>query len=466
MTWLRYDETEHIQQAATDKKEILKNKNMLHAVKKVADNLSITKDIAKLMFESIWTSKGYDEEHSEHKSDWVSTMARRFRNICRCTQQACSGKKPASWTSDLPWMQEDASAASSSSAAPKLAQPSSVDDFFFGWSEELRKAWRQAIKGHDRGPREVCVNFKKPEDAKPTDAMIGVWSDGMCRAIAQYTVEDHAVPHHGKKTTTVHHWEGEHETTKNRLTVSLRKDRSLLSTLDEQGRMVCMMKVSVYGGEDEEHQEQALKAMTIIGIAYAADKITRAELYGERDKVLISLGVTKKGARPTRTVKSKEINDDGTKAASKSRGKSCGKALPKKAATVKKEQPDGATSKKKAKTNVGDTVPGKTKGQKKSDEGEEEEQDEMGSKKCEEPDAQETKDERPAAALAIMKKPAAAPPMKKKPCMSVAAIAEIQEDESENEMAIIEFKFTPPQNLTILSLRFSFFEASNLNPNI
>ena len=144
--------------------------------------------------------------------------------------------------------------------------------------------------------------------------MIAVWEDGMQRAIPAITVGRYSqmrVAPYSKETK----WEEkglvfrmEHSITHHSLEVRPRTDRSLLMSMYEQGSQVCMINVDRF--KESKSEDERLKIcfgiMKKICVMYSKDKLTKKELYPQRDKAFKEHPEAEHARAQKRTMETKE----------------------------------------------------------------------------------------------------------------------------------------------------------------
>ena len=71
--------------------------------------------------------------------------------------------------------------------------PPRKEEYFFGFSKEMMKAWRSKI-GNDKSRPEMCDEITMGPDDDDTKPVIAVWSDGMQNPVSQLTVGESPIP--------------------------------------------------------------------------------------------------------------------------------------------------------------------------------------------------------------------------------------------------------------------------------
>ena len=328
VSWIRYDEASKVQKSNTDASLIQPHIEFIEDVHEVAPNLSLNKVPCQVAFRQIFEKKGFDRviPGEDMKEDWVMTMTMRVRNMLRATQQACRQSPPPSWTLAFSWMAEgqpglealvavgdeegeggaeqarikDAVAAPIKDGAetPKRAKDHDIEGdivWKFEWSEEHGSVYRWNSTDPHAIPQ-VAERREEPKSGNDDDEMLFTWQDGMARTFDDVTLKAYRSwqeVHNGTASSTNYIYEGEHATSHNRLIVKFQKDRGLLVTLWEQGKMVCMVQVSDFGGEEASHKDAAANVMKKLALQFETGKLARGDLYPERDKELAKYGITK-----------------------------------------------------------------------------------------------------------------------------------------------------------------------------
>lgn len=286
IVFLKYDECKRSQKARVDKQEIQRQAPLLGALHDANPNLSFTKVVSEKAFRQVYTEKSLGDSH--HEDDWSSTMSLRLRNMCRAVMQACRGGRTPQWAECLPWVGvAESPGAGGESRSRKRSRKSESREtkkedverggsgteasgpdecvWFYGWSDEAKKAWRQ-----DEAKRkfEWSLGLQEPPDCSEHDAMIAKFRDGTKHPVAERTVSQHraaseAARAKGNKVSGVL-WEGEHMMTHNKLCIKMKPDRAWLCVLEEQGKQVCGMRISILGGEETKHFDEAQQYMVTL----------------------------------------------------------------------------------------------------------------------------------------------------------------------------------------------------------
>lgn len=103
--WLVYDECAKVEDAKVLPAEIKKAKELLSALQKMQHNISFNKVLVRDGITLLAESCEYWEMKAELRPDYVETMTRRLRNLCRAVWQHRNGN--AEWARDLPWCGEN-----------------------------------------------------------------------------------------------------------------------------------------------------------------------------------------------------------------------------------------------------------------------------------------------------------------------------------------------------------------------
>jgi hypothetical protein len=291
--------------------------------------------------------------------DWVETLQRRIRNLCRVTSQAVI-KNNASWLSMLPWHQladgasdeegeeedppEDDEAVDAEEEANSKSEGGDVDSdeaalvlakkavakkpaaavrevhggsakVVYGFSKELMLPWRE-VPG---GDREVGLPCKIPKKINCTDKVSAEWPDGSIAKLpisyGELQALDVERKHGGPQPGNL--LELEVAATKHKLSILQKVDRHLLLIITEQARQICMVKVSLFGEvkdetarlkNDDPVLKRALDFMSMLAKEYAAGNVRRTELADKRNEMLTKMGITGKKRKMVEKAGKDEIN--------------------------------------------------------------------------------------------------------------------------------------------------------------
>ena len=110
----------------------------------------------------------------------------------------------------------------------------------YGWSEELRLAYRL----NSEGKRELSMPFRG-DDEDPLGPLICHWSDGDMWRCPGMTIAMYLETRH--KVAESKFWEGSHDVTNHNLTVEQKCGRTLLILLKEQTRKILQVHAQWWG---------------------------------------------------------------------------------------------------------------------------------------------------------------------------------------------------------------------------
>lgn len=316
-SFLKYDEAEKVGDARTDAKQIAAASAVLASLHGLSAKLSFKRSEVATAIERLFDC--HCEQWGtrfEHKADFSAIMTRRVMNICRVVSQGDGKTKRPDWCCTLPWRQNDVAEsaavgaddggdivdgesaeevdeeeASEEPPSPPLvavmrkpaAQAAAQPQYFFGWAQDLKNAFRQLPNQR----KELAIEIA-PNAGSLTEPIVAVFKDGSRSTIADITYEEYldamACP---RKRVAEDHWSGEHITTKHALKIRTRADRGLLISLYEQGRQVCQVDVKKWDpAEGEVGTARAIEFMLPIATKYMNDLVERSALYALRDELL------------------------------------------------------------------------------------------------------------------------------------------------------------------------------------
>jgi len=329
-----YDEAETVTTAKTNPKLIVKAYPMLDILHNAQANLSFPKSIGSngivdIMDEEEVSWFGIKEEL---RADYKLTMTRRIVNLCRVVNNGSGGG--ADWAISLPWkvqarqqegtQQQDGQARQQEGTqqqdGPGQQEGTQQQDgqegtqqqdgqghdsqldgcaqrvYSYGFDPEHRKAFRT-----EAGPKsakhlpEFAKPIEMPADADDADPIIAEWHDGHTALIHDLTVGQWKAQAEARTNTpgsVASVWEGTHSITHHALKVKPIADRDPwgLMILQEQGRQVCQVLISIFDKDQALATTQAGEIMTGIAEMYAENQILTHQLYATRDSLLVKLG--------------------------------------------------------------------------------------------------------------------------------------------------------------------------------
>ena len=96
---IKYAETDTVSEAPIMEEQILGQVDVLKAVRRFQSNMSLRKTAVQKSLKSLLKEKAQEwQMEKKHRDDWVSTMTKRIRNICRASMQvARKGAKRPKW---------------------------------------------------------------------------------------------------------------------------------------------------------------------------------------------------------------------------------------------------------------------------------------------------------------------------------------------------------------------------------
>ena len=272
-------------------------------------------------------------------ADWHKTMRARLRNMCRAVTQGQLKSPKADWVAALPW----ASAAEGETPESVIVQVSAVDlvplnehdlrdlpeiqepagraageegtkqsQWTFGMQEELQLPWRLR-QGQPEADKEIGMWAGPAVQGNDSSFMIAEFPGG----------EKHLMPITvamlAKKTRSAEIlWQGEHNVSKNTVTLHQKVDRKLYIIMMEQGKQVCMVSTRTLGPVtnhaerlplDDPTLKRAIAMMAEVGQAYCDGRVQRADLLKHRDKVLVKYDKQQKKEMAASKAKQAEDGD-------------------------------------------------------------------------------------------------------------------------------------------------------------
>jgi hypothetical protein len=333
-------------------KGIFGNLKLLEALQKLQGNLSFAKVPMKSALKEVYEKKLAQERAAgtggwatrmtpKEVEDWVETLQRRIRNMCRVTSQAII-KQNAVWLAELPWYkggganeeldgeesdEEEAKDKDSEVEAEDINSSKGSEDekgdtdrpsavkkkpavhdrrvhfspattTTYGFSKELMLPWREVP-----GQRRECgLPCTVPKKANVTDKVIANWPDGTSAKLdityGDLQALDIERKHGGPQAGNLA--ELEVQATKHKLAILQKVDRNLLVILTEQNKQLCMVKVSVFGAVADEKRrlpnddpvvQKAKQFMLELAKQYAAGTVRKSELNVKRNEALWKMGL-------------------------------------------------------------------------------------------------------------------------------------------------------------------------------
>ena len=248
------------------------------------------------------------------KSDFVTTLRRRLRNLCRVARQGLLRTPQAPWVKALKLGAVDslperetghahatdaeASAEAVGGESKPVVKPgsSSAADYTFAFSRELMLPTR-SLRGV--GKPEPGL----PPGNGPANAEVrALFHDGMSAVIPGFThaklkllCREGAAKHAALGSF----FETEHHESRHKLSVQQRVDRKLLMVVMEQEKQILQVNMDLWGEIADQHRQQPLDHPCTIGAGEfmqglcmdcARGALTRAALKDERNARLAALG--------------------------------------------------------------------------------------------------------------------------------------------------------------------------------
>ena len=125
--WLRYDESETVANTKVIPLEILKHVKLLEELRNADSSLALNKVTTRQAFEKVLEGKEcLSMEDPKEQADWLTTMTRRLRCMCRAVKQTELKKKPPEWALALPWIARKQAARAEANAALPAAAPAAA----------------------------------------------------------------------------------------------------------------------------------------------------------------------------------------------------------------------------------------------------------------------------------------------------------------------------------------------------
>ena len=276
-SFIRYDESMETSKAKVDPVAISKCYPFLAALHSVQDNLSFSRalwdEVIRKLYKANesqphWKLKPADE------AGYFDVMVRRCCNICRAVQQSSSlkkGKAQPQWVKELPWNK----AAADTTA--ETAKTEAKKEYVYGWSDELKQAWRMSTAEKDPQMKEMSASI---EVGKEDQAVTAVFRDGGRWQVSDLSAADYMAPR--SKNTGCTYWTGTHPLTHNRVVVRRKHDgRNMLVVLREQNRQ--LLQCAWINNEET----PTVELMTDLAKQYVDGKLDKNQLTDTRNKRLL-----------------------------------------------------------------------------------------------------------------------------------------------------------------------------------
>jgi hypothetical protein len=300
---------------------------LLSALHGQQGNLSFSKGIVKSTLELVLKANvvapAWAKMSEVEKQDWVTTMVRRIRTMCRAVSQGelkaatcgAKGKAIPDWIGLLPWRKQDA--ASPLAAASPLEtgtaaerrrrysgkkEPESARDqlvYEVGFDFELMLPWRKKITTGPKTMAEPGLPIDIDKDDADEDHVTAEWPDGYEHTIAGVTFahlrEVVRAVRSGGSTTAGELLALTHKSTNHSIVVRQKVDRHLLLVAYEQNRQILMVKLNQFHPVDDERHQVAADHPAVVDAInflepllqlYCDGKIQKQEMNEEKKKLL------------------------------------------------------------------------------------------------------------------------------------------------------------------------------------
>ena len=281
--WLKYDETPRVTDAKVVPELLFRHADVIEALHGICGNLCFKRSTVVQAMGLMYSEFGaaWSIEPQDKQEEFIEPQTRRLVNICRVVNQAQLKKSTAPWYLNLEWVKAEAQAASSQvpggstgsqdrrrkrqATDPDAAQPSedkanesqsSAKDggttaYFYGFSEELRSAWRKPAS-RPRAPQELTKDIRVRADALDSDPVYAVWADGAEHEITDITAKQWrdlcALHRHGSIKKVL--WSGEHCVSHEKVEVKPRPDRHPLVSMYLMGKQVLQVREDTFASAE------------------------------------------------------------------------------------------------------------------------------------------------------------------------------------------------------------------------
>ena len=358
------DESENPTDAKVYIDDVRRNDDFLELEYKLCPNFAFPKTVVRRALTMLATNMGDFGMTSDEKADWLVCLLRRIRNLNRVVSQALT--KHAKWAHSLPWvpasvLQAKPPAATSQRSAKGAStqHPSTrKGDRIYGFSFELLLGWRCPVDDLSDRRKEWSQPLTVASDADDSDLVRIAFGDSDTVDLEWLTVGQlrSRMRQDQKPPTNVPLFEGTHKVTHHKIRVTQRVDRSLLMQITEQNKMVCMVKMSMFGRIENEHAQVesdhpacvgASKLLVPIAKAFCDGSLSREELYQARDASLAKLlppEASRRGRGGSTAVMKKPVCGGARSTSLVPRTRLREKASPLDLVGVEADQDDGATS--------------------------------------------------------------------------------------------------------------------------
>jgi hypothetical protein len=172
-------------------------------------------------------------------------------------------------------------------ANKKPAASASTEEYYYGYDFDTKSAWRAPAERPTE--KQYSTESKLPPKAKPDDSVLFKFEDTWIpiAALKCSTFEvQQRVKYEGSRGPL---WVGLMRKTKERITISKKKDRRPLLIMADSKGQILQVALSSFAASPQQALEPALDFMMEIGEKYTAGKILKEDLVKHRDDRLVQL---------------------------------------------------------------------------------------------------------------------------------------------------------------------------------
>ena len=213
------------------------------------------KSIVKDLNGSALKLKGKDEI-----KDFITTMSSRIRCMCRAISQGEKKNPCPKWVAELPWRSEQQQQrqqvvrkrpAGNDTVKEDHASEQMPKKYVFKFNEELLVCVRQEIGTQKEEP---SMPMKVDDSIHDDELAIAKWSCGFEHHVPGLTMRRLRSLAHRSLTATGDLWTGPHTTSKLKVSIAQRCDRTLLMSLYESQKQILQVNLALFGPCDPHHQ--------------------------------------------------------------------------------------------------------------------------------------------------------------------------------------------------------------------
>ena len=316
------EEKENVQEAKCHAEHIKKEKKLLKMLYEIDNKMAFKKsEVEKALKTVLKTKQKTWNFKKEDASDWLDTMRRRIRCLCRIVgQQALrASSKQTAWYKEL---ELDKPTEAKSDDKPTGEKSESEDEVSENEQSEDEKVEEKEEANaneevNDKPLYVVCFfdelmlatksDARNPKGKKELSAPLVPGDIDLELVVARFEDGAHDVPGltngtlrslQSKRTSPVgtgRLYEKTHIESKNLITIQQRVDRSLLLSLYEQSAQRLQVRMDIFGVVADQHTQlpadsetlkEAMAFMVEIADLFVENKISKMELKTERDKRL------------------------------------------------------------------------------------------------------------------------------------------------------------------------------------